>query len=251
MSVIGYETIIFQVDTVTRPWAKLFNYINIRDFSYPKKGQHSPTAAVWLFLLSKLYERTVPVSFSALEMSFLGTDQEELAIIPFFYRPCNAQSSVQGMRSMFIMYTFCDLHTHSMLLFQEALGKGFIHHAVGRHCHIFSLEAVFWDVTDRFRQRSFKGSVNIARHPQKRLRGRLVFSGLEMKSPMRLTRMSSFSCFLSLFVSKTLHTLYFLSVQNFFGWNAAVLKINMMIGWMIVRWLSDWTPPATQAVGQH
>jgi len=45
-SVIGYETIIFQVDTVSRPWAKLFNYINIKDFSYPKKGQHSPTAAV-------------------------------------------------------------------------------------------------------------------------------------------------------------------------------------------------------------
>ena len=102
-------------------------------------------------------------------------------------------------------------------------------------------------------QRSFKGGVNVARHPkdEKRLRGRLVFSGLEMKSAMRLTRMSSFSCFLSLFVTKTIRILYLLSVQNFFGRNEAVLKINMMIGWMIVRWLSDWTPPATQAVGQH
>ena len=59
-------------------------------------------------------ERTVPVSFSALEMSFLGTEQEELAIIPFCYRPCNVQSSVQGMQSMFIMYTFCDLYSHCM-----------------------------------------------------------------------------------------------------------------------------------------
>ena len=83
----------------------------------------------------------VLVSFSALEMSFLGTEEQELAIILFFYRPWNVQSSVQGMRSMFVMYTFCDLHTHSMLLFEEALGKGFIHHAVGRYCHIFSLEA--------------------------------------------------------------------------------------------------------------
>ena len=75
----------------------------------------------------------MPVSFSALEMSFLGTEREELAFIPFFYRPCNVQSSVQGMRSMFIMYTFCDLHTHSMLLFQEVLGKGFTlpRHEVG------------------------------------------------------------------------------------------------------------------------
>ena len=88
--------------TVSRPWAKLFNYINIKDFSYRKKGQHSPTLAVWLFLLSKLDERAVPVSFSALEMSFWGTEQEELAIIPFFYE------------SMFTMYTFCDLHSHSM-----------------------------------------------------------------------------------------------------------------------------------------
>ena len=115
MSLIGYETIIFQVDTVKRPWTKLFNYmINIKDFSYDKRRQHSPTAADWLFLLSKLDEITVPVSFSALEMSFLGTDQEELAIILFFYRPCNVQSSVQGMRSMFIMYAFCHSHTHSM-----------------------------------------------------------------------------------------------------------------------------------------
>ena len=37
-SVIGYETIIFQVYTVSRPWTKLFNYINIKDFSYHKKG---------------------------------------------------------------------------------------------------------------------------------------------------------------------------------------------------------------------
>ena len=83
----------------------------------------------------------MPVSLSALEIRFMGIEQEELAIIPFFYRPCNVQCTVQGMRSMFIMYTFCDLHTHSMLLFQEALGKGFIHHAVGRYFHIFSLEA--------------------------------------------------------------------------------------------------------------
>ena len=78
-SLIGYETIIFQVLTVSRPWAKLFNYINIKDFSYHKKGQHSPTPAVWLFLriLSKLDERTVPVSFSGLEMSFMGIEQEE------------------------------------------------------------------------------------------------------------------------------------------------------------------------------
>ena len=47
-----------------------------------KKGQHSPTPAVWLFLLNKLNEKTVPVSFSALEMSVLVTKQEELAIIP-------------------------------------------------------------------------------------------------------------------------------------------------------------------------
>ena len=171
-------------------------------------------------------------------MSFLGTEEQELAIILFFYRPCNVQSSVQGMRSMFIMYTFCDLHTHSMLLFQEALGKGFIHHAVGRYFHIFSLEAHVL-------------RVNVARHPKKRLRGSLVFSRLEMKSPMRLNRMSSFSCFLSLFVAKTIRILYLLSVQNFFGRNEAVFKINMMIGWMIVRWLSDWTPPAAQAVGQN
>ena len=112
---IGYETIIFQGDTVSRPWVKLFNYINIKHFSYHKKtGQHSPTPAVWLFLLSRLDERTVPVSFSVLEMSFLGTKQEELAVLPFFYRPCNVQSTVQGMRSMFITYTFCDLHSHSM-----------------------------------------------------------------------------------------------------------------------------------------
>ena len=115
-SLAGYETIIFQVSvyTVSRPWAKLFNYINIKDFSYHKKGQHSPTLAVWLFVLSKFDERAVPVSFSASEMSFCGTEQEELAIIPFFYRPCNVQSTVQGMRSMFTMYTFCDLHSHSM-----------------------------------------------------------------------------------------------------------------------------------------
>ena len=75
-SPIGYETIIFQVDTISRPWEKLFNYINIKDFSYHKKGQHSPTAAVWLFLLSKLDERTVPVSFSALEMSFWGINKK-------------------------------------------------------------------------------------------------------------------------------------------------------------------------------
>ena len=68
----------------------------------------------------------MPVSSSALEMSFLGTEREELAIIPFFYRPCNVQSSVQGMRSMFIMYTFCDLHTHSMFAVSGVtLGKGF------------------------------------------------------------------------------------------------------------------------------
>ena len=75
----------------------------------------------------------MPVSFSVLEMSFLRTKQEELAVLPFFYRPCNVQSTVQGMRSMFIMYTFCDLHTHSMLLFQEVLGKGFAfpRHEVG------------------------------------------------------------------------------------------------------------------------
>ena len=124
------------------------------------------------------------------------------------------------------MYTFCDLHTLSMLLFQEALGNGFIHHAVGRYFHISSLEAHVL-------------RVNVARHPKKRLRGSLVFSRLEMKSPMRLNRMSSFSCFLSLFVAKTIRILYLLSVQNFFGRNAAVLKINMMIGWMIVRRLSD------------
>ena len=45
-SLIGYETIIFQVDTISRPWEKLFNYINIKDFSYHKKGQHSRTAEV-------------------------------------------------------------------------------------------------------------------------------------------------------------------------------------------------------------
>ena len=70
-SLAGYETIIFQVSvyTVSRPWAKLFNYINIKDFSYHKKGQNSPTLAVWLFVLSKFDERAVPVSFPALEMS--------------------------------------------------------------------------------------------------------------------------------------------------------------------------------------
>ena len=109
--------------TVSRPWAKLVNYINIKDFSYHKKGQHSPTLAVWLFLLSKLDERTVPDSFSALEMSFWGTKQEELAIIPFFYRPCNVQSTVLGMRSMFIMYIFCDLHTHTMFAVPEGTKK--------------------------------------------------------------------------------------------------------------------------------
>ena len=31
-NLIGYETITFQVDTVSRPCAKLFNYINIKDF---------------------------------------------------------------------------------------------------------------------------------------------------------------------------------------------------------------------------
>ena len=133
----------FQVFTVSRPWAKLFNYISIKDISYHKKRQHSPTPAVWLFLriLSKLDERTMPVSLSALEISFMGIEQEELAIIPFFYRPCNVQCTVQGMRSIFIMYTFCDLHTHSMLLFQETLGKGFIHHAVGRYFYMFMISS--------------------------------------------------------------------------------------------------------------
>ena len=56
----------------------------------------------------------MPVSFTALEMSFWGTEQEELAIIPFFYRHCNVQSTVQGMQSLFTMYTFCDLPSHSM-----------------------------------------------------------------------------------------------------------------------------------------
>ena len=79
----------------------------------------------------------MPVSLSALEISFMGIEQEELAIIPFLYRPCNVQCTVQGMRSMLIKYTFCDLHTPSMLLFQETLGKGFIHHAVGRYFHMF------------------------------------------------------------------------------------------------------------------
>lgn len=57
-----------------------------------KKGQHSPTPAVWLFLLNKLNEKkTVPVSFSTLEMSFLGTDeQEELAIIWLVLKTCTA-----------------------------------------------------------------------------------------------------------------------------------------------------------------
>ena len=54
----------------------------------------------------------------------------------FLFRPCNVQCTVQGMQSMFIMYTFCDLHTHGMLLFQETLGKGFIHHAVGQYFHL-------------------------------------------------------------------------------------------------------------------
>ena len=36
----------------------------------------------------------MPVSFSALEMSFMGIEQEELAIISFFYKSCNVQCTV-------------------------------------------------------------------------------------------------------------------------------------------------------------
>ena len=58
MSLIGYETIIFQVFTVSRAWANLFNHINIKDFSYHKKGQHSPTAVYdYSFLANSMKEQ--------------------------------------------------------------------------------------------------------------------------------------------------------------------------------------------------
>ena len=129
MNLIGYETIIFQVYTVSRPRAKLFNYINIKDFSYHKKGQHSPTPAVWLFVLSRPDERKVPDSFSALEMSIWGTEEEG----SFNYRPCNVQSTVQGCKVCLLCPHFATYTPTACVLFQRVLGKGFTlpRHEVG------------------------------------------------------------------------------------------------------------------------
>ena len=68
----------------------------------------------------------MPVSFSALELSFLGTDQEELAIIPFCYRPgCNVQSTGRGCGVCLLCKHFATYTPTACFLFQEVLRKGF------------------------------------------------------------------------------------------------------------------------------